>query len=54
MGDMLDKVLKSLAAADSEAPSPLIPTKSLISSPSPSPSAGSSNESNPLHDDQNR
>jgi hypothetical protein len=53
MGDMLEKILKSLTVSDSELPSPSIPAKSIVSSPSPSPSAGSSNESNPQHDERN-
>jgi hypothetical protein len=52
MGDMLEKILKSLNVADSELPSPSIPARSLISSPSPS--AGSSNESNPQHEEQTK
>ncbi len=52
MGDMLDKILKSVAVSDSELPSPSIPAKSVVSSPSPPPSPRSSNESNHHHDDQ--
>lgn len=51
MGDMLEKILKSLSAPDSELPSPSIPGKSVTSSPSPSPSPKSSTESH-HHDDQ--
>jgi hypothetical protein len=52
MGDMLEKILKSLCTPDSEVPSPSIPAKSAISSPSPPVSPRSSNESDPHHDDQ--
>ncbi|CAF4300577.1 unnamed protein product, partial [Rotaria sp. Silwood2] len=51
VGDMLEKVLKSLVAADSEFLSPSIPNRSMTSSPAPS--AESSNESNIPHDEQN-
>jgi hypothetical protein len=54
MGDMLDKVLKSHAVVESETPSTLIAAKNMETSLSPSPSVGSSNESNPLHDEHNR
>jgi len=53
MGDMLDKILRTLNVSESELPSPSIPAKSTTSSPSPSPSPGSSNESNPQNDDRN-
>ncbi len=53
MGDMLEKILKSLNVSESELPSPSIPAKSMTSSPSPSPSPGSSNESNPQNDERN-
>lgn len=50
MGDMLEKVLKTLAVSESELPSPSPHAKSSISSPTPS--GGSSNESHlPNHDD---
>jgi hypothetical protein len=45
MGDMLDKILKNLSVPDSELPSPSIPAKSIVSSPSPPPSPRSSNDS---------
>jgi calcium/calmodulin-dependent 3',5'-cyclic nucleotide phosphodiesterase len=51
MGDMLEKVLRSLSVSDSELPSPSIAAKSVDSSPSPSLSAESSNESNNPNDD---
>ncbi len=51
MGDMLEKVLRSLSVSDSELPSPSIAAKSVDSSPSPSLSAQSSNESNNPNDD---
>ncbi|CAF3352698.1 unnamed protein product [Rotaria sp. Silwood1] len=51
VGDMLEKVLKSLVAADSELLSPSIPNRSLTSSPAPS--AESSIESSFQHDEQN-
>ncbi|CAF0924105.1 unnamed protein product [Rotaria sordida] len=51
VGDMLEKVLKSLVAADSELLSPSIPNRSMTSSPSPSPV--SSTELNLQHDEQN-
>ncbi|CAF1036943.1 unnamed protein product [Rotaria sordida] len=51
VGDMLEKVLKSLVAADSEVLSPSIPNRSMTSSPSPS--AVSSTELNLQHDEQN-
>jgi len=51
MGDMLEKILKSLSAPDSELPSPSIPGKSTTSSPSPPLSPKSSNESH-HHDDR--
>ncbi len=54
MGDMLEKILKSLNVSESELPSPSIPGKSILSSPSRSSSARSSNEeSNPQNDDPN-
>ncbi len=46
MGDMLEKILKSLSVPDSELPSPSIPVKSMMSSPSPPPSPRSSTGSN--------
>lgn len=46
MGDMLEKILKSLSVPDSELPSPSNPGKSIVSSPSPPPSPHSSVESN--------
>jgi hypothetical protein len=52
MGDMLEKILKSLSISDSELPSPSIPGKSIVSSPSPPPSPRSSNDSNPHNDEQ--
>ncbi|CAF3673390.1 unnamed protein product [Rotaria socialis] len=52
MGDMLEKILKSFAAPDSELPSPSIPPKSAVSSSSPSLSPKSSNASNRHRDDQ--
>ena len=52
MGDMLEKILKSLTVPDSELPSPSVPAKSVISSPSPPPSPRSSTESNPHHEEQ--
>ncbi|CAF3698588.1 unnamed protein product [Rotaria sp. Silwood1] len=52
MGDMLEKILKSLSVPDSELPSPSIPAKSIVSSPSPPLSTKSSNGSNPQHDEQ--
>ncbi|CAF1071954.1 unnamed protein product [Adineta steineri] len=53
MGDMLEKILKSLSVPDSELPSPSIPAKSIASSPSPPPSPKSSNDSNHQHDEDN-
>jgi hypothetical protein len=47
MGDMLEKILKSLSVPDSQLPSPSIAAKSMVSSPSPPPSPRSSNGSNP-------
>jgi len=47
MGDMLEKILKSLTVPDSQLPSPSIAAKSMVSSPSPPPSPRSSNGSNP-------
>lgn len=44
MGDMLEKILKNLSVPDSELPSPSIPAKSVLSSPSPPPSPRSSND----------
>ncbi|CAF4184473.1 unnamed protein product [Rotaria socialis] len=52
MGDMLEKILKSFAAPDSELPSPSIPPKSAVSCSSPSLSPKSSNASNRHRDDQ--
>jgi len=52
MGDMLEKILKSLNVPDSELPSPSLPAKSIVSSPSPPPSPKSSHESNPHHEEQ--
>ncbi|CAF0928461.1 unnamed protein product [Rotaria sordida] len=52
MGDMLEKILKSLSVPDSELPSPSIHAKSVVSSPSPPPSPKSSNGSNTQHDEQ--
>ncbi|CAF3644230.1 unnamed protein product [Rotaria socialis] len=51
MGDMLDKVLKSLVVSDSELLSPSIPSRSLVSSPVPS--GESSAESNAHPEEQN-
>jgi hypothetical protein len=51
MGDMLEKILKSLTVSDSELPSPSNQAKSVVSSPSPPPSPRSSTESNPHHDE---
>jgi len=51
MGDMLEKILRSLTVPDSELPSPSIPAKSITSSPCQSP--GSSNESNPQPNEHN-
>ncbi|UJR22682.1 hypothetical protein I4U23_025718 [Adineta vaga] len=52
MGDMLEKILKSLSVPDSELPSPSIPAKSVSSSPSPPASPRSLNESTTHQDDQ--
>ena len=49
---MLEKILRSLIAPDSEVPSPSIPAKSIVSSPSPPVSPRSSNGSHQHHDDQ--
>jgi len=54
MGDMLEKILKSTVAVEPETPSPLAATKSIPSSSSPSPSVGSSVESNASQEDLNR
>lgn len=51
MGDMLEKILKSLSVSDSELPSPSLPAKSVVSSPSPPPSPRSSTDSH-HHDEQ--
>ncbi|CAF0835025.1 unnamed protein product [Adineta ricciae] len=52
MGDMLEKILKSLSVPDSELPSPSIPAKSVSSSPSPPPSPRSLNDSSTHQDEQ--
>lgn len=52
MGDMLEKILKSLSVSDSEYPSPSIQAKSVVSSPSPPPSPKSSTGSNAHHDER--
>ena len=54
MGDMLEKILKSSVNTDPETPSPLAAAKSIPSSSSPSPSVGSSVESNVSQDELNR
>ena len=46
MGDMLEKILRSLSVPDSELPSPSAQAKSLPSSPSPTASPRSSSDSN--------
>lgn len=53
MGDMLEKVLKSMATVESEATSPLLAPNSAGSS-SPSPSLGSSHDSTAMNDEKNR
>ncbi|UJR26378.1 hypothetical protein I4U23_007710 [Adineta vaga] len=47
MGDMLDKVLKSIVANDSQLPSPSLPTRSQVSSPTPSAASSTSSNVNP-------
>ena len=51
MGDMLEKILRSLNVPDSELPSPSVQHRSVASSPSPAPSRASSNDSNVVNDE---
>jgi hypothetical protein len=44
MGDMLEKILRSMVLVDSELPSPLLPMKSMSTSPSSVPSNDDHNE----------